>query len=383
MIAALLLAAGSARRFGAPKLLQELEGKPIVRLCAEMLRHPLVGEIIVVVPPEHAEIRRALEGVDARFVVNPRPDRGMGSSIACGVSALTADADAVLVALADEPTVNPAVFERVISRYRAGDVGIVVPTFRGVRGHPVLFQRSAFEELRALSGDEGARAVTDRNPGRLALLEQQEAKPMDVDTPADLLRLRTKAASRGIGSAATLLDDLMPVYDVRASYATDVHAPAETVYRAVLETNLADSVIAKVLMAIRSLGRRQAGSFRFGDLPSRGPFFLLGQEPPREIVAGVVGKFWSLRSNVADGDLKSFRAPPAPGSARAAWNFRVEQTAAGSRLTTETRVLCADDESRLAFRRYWRVVGPFSGVIRMEALRLIRRRAHTLSSRSG
>ncbi|MEX2154108.1 MAG: nucleotidyltransferase family protein [Gemmatimonadaceae bacterium] len=380
MIAALLLAAGSARRFNGPKLLQELEGKPIIRWCAETLRHPLVDEIVVVVPPEHAEIRRSLAGLDVRFVVNPNPNRGMGSSIACGVTALTAHADAVLVALADEPTLNPAVLERVISRSRAGDASIIVPTFRGVRGHPVLFQRSAFEELRALPGDQGARAVTDRHPARVAFLEQQEAKPIDVDTPADLSRLRTQAAGGGSRSAAALLDDFMPEYDVRASYATNVHAPAETVYRAVLETNLADSMIAKVLMVIRSLGRRRHGSFRFGELPSRGSFFLLGQDPPREVVAGVVGKFWSLRSNVGDGDLASFRAPPAPDTAKAAWNFRVERTATGSRLTTETRVLCADDESRRAFRRYWTVVGPFSGVIRMEALRLIRKQAQFMSS---
>lgn len=386
MIAALLLAAGSARRFGAPKLLQDVGGKPIVRWSAEAVVHPLVGEIIVVVPPEHEEIRRALAGMAVRFVVNPEPDGGMASSIACGIRARGTQTEAVLVALADEPLMSRAALERVVARYRESGVSIIAPTYEGIRGHPVLFARSVFGELEVLSGDQGARAVTDRDPGRVAIIEMAMRKPIDVDTAADLALLRASIGLGGVGDLGdvgdTLLNELMPGYDVRASYGMDVHASPEIVYRAVLETNLADSVLAKVLMVMRSLGRRQTGqkSFRFGDLPSRGSFFLLGQDPPREIVAGVVGKFWALRSNVGDGDRESFRAPPAPGTAKAAWNFRVDRTTSGTRLTTETRVLCADDESRRAFRRYWSVIGPFSGVIRMEALRLIRKQAHFIAS---
>lgn len=193
MIAALLLAAGGARRFGAPKLLQELNGKPIVRWSAELLRGAPVDEIIVVVPPDHEEMRLALSDVDARFVVNPRPDRGMGSSLACGVSALDARVAAVLVALADEPMLARAGLERVVERYRAGGASIVAPTYRGIRGHPVLFDRAVFDELRALSEDRGARSVADRDPARLAVVELEEAKPIDVDTPDDLARLRRQA----------------------------------------------------------------------------------------------------------------------------------------------------------------------------------------------
>lgn len=370
MIAALLLAAGAARRFGAPKLLQEIDEKPIVRWSAESLRGAPVDETIVVVPRDHTGLQRALVGLDVRFVVNDHADRGMGSSLACGVSALGSNVDAVLVALADEPLVGRTALLRVVERYRAGGARIVVPTYRGIRGHPVLFERSVFEELRALSGDHGARTVTDRDPSRVAVVELENPKPIDVDTPADLVRLRATAPS-----SQTLLDAFMPEFDVRASYRTDVRAPAAVVYRAVLETNLADSFIARVLMVMRSLGRRSTATFRFGELPQRGPFFELGRDPPREVVAGVVGRFWALAGNVYEGDKESFRQPPAPGTAKAVWNFRIEGTASGSRLSTETRVLCADAEARRQFRRYWTLIGPFSGLIRTEALRLIRNHA--------
>ena len=378
MITAILLAAGASRRFGAPKLLQDLEGKPVLRWSAEAFLRPPVDEVIVVVPPEHDEFARILAGTTARLVANPHPERGMGTSLACAIAALRPATEAVLVGLADEPVPDRAAIGRVVVRYRergVRGVSIVVPTFGGVRGHPVLFGRSAFAELETLTGDRGAREVTDRDPSRVAIVELDTPKPIDVDTPADLALVRKR-----IEKSRTLLDRLMPVYHERASYGTIVHASSDIVYRAVLETNLADSVVAKTLMALRSLGRRRYGSFRFRDLPDRGTFFRLADDPPREVVAGVIGQFWKLRGNVKDGDSESFHAPLPPGTAKAVWNFRVEELSDWSRLTTETRVLCADDDSRRQFHRYWTIIGPFSGLIRREALRLIRRTAHFMSS---
>lgn len=376
MITALLLAAGSARRFGAPKLLQDLHGKPVVRWSAELLRGSPVDETIVVVPPDHEEFRGALAGLDVRFVVNPHADRGMGSSLACGVSE-AAGSDAVLVVLADEPMLGREALLRVVDRHRAGGASIVAPTYRGIRGHPVLFDRCVFAELRALSGDRGARAVVDRELGRVAFVELDEAKPIDVDTPADLTRLRSPAATR------SLLDDLMPEFDVRACYGTDVRAPVAEVYRAALETDLLQSLMARALVRIRSLGSSTADSLRFADLPAKGPYFALEYDPPREVIAGVIGRFWMPRGGVRAGDRNSFFAPLAPGTAKAAWSFRIAPTATGSRLTTETRVLCADADARRRFRRYWRVIGPFSGLLRKEALRLIREQAQYMSANTS
>jgi len=190
VIVALLLAAGSARRFGAPKLLQDLHGRPVARWSADLLVRAKVDKVLVVVPPEHAALREALQGVDADFVVNPDPGLGIASSLACGITALRADAEAVLVTLADEPTLSDAAIRRVLDRYREGGAAIVAPTYRGRRGHPVLFDRTVFDELRTLSGDVGARTVLGRDASRVAWVELDEPLPADVDTPEDLARLR-------------------------------------------------------------------------------------------------------------------------------------------------------------------------------------------------
>ena len=192
MIAALLLAAGASRRFGGglQKLTQELNGKPVVRWSAEALVGPPVDELLVVVGANDQPVRDALQGIPARFIRNPVAEQGMASSVSVGVSAVRPDTEAVLVVLGDEPLVGHEPLARVVARYRDGSAAVVAPTFRGVRGHPVLFDRVVFPELIALGGDRGARAVADRDPTRLALVELDLPKPVDVDTQADLARLR-------------------------------------------------------------------------------------------------------------------------------------------------------------------------------------------------
>jgi molybdenum cofactor cytidylyltransferase len=188
MIATLLLAAGSARRFGGPKLLQVVQGKAIARWSAETAL-AATGALFVVVPPDHAGIREALDGLDVRFVVNHRATDGMGSSLACGASGLTKDVDAAIVALADEPMLGVAPYQRVIERFRAGGAKVVASMYERQRGHPVLFDRAVFPELTTLTGDHGARKVVDREPARVAFVEMGAQHPVDVDTREDLARL--------------------------------------------------------------------------------------------------------------------------------------------------------------------------------------------------
>jgi molybdenum cofactor cytidylyltransferase len=198
VIAALLLAAGASRRFGGSgsKLLQELNGKAIVRWSAEALIGGPVDEVIAVVPPDDQDIRRALAGLDVRLAVNAQPERGIASSIACGVSALGGNVEAALIALGDEPTLSRDAVARVVRRYRDDHVRgiqIVAPVYRGTPGHPTLFTRMVFDELRTLAGDRGARDVIHRDTSRVAVLELDVAPPGDVDTVDDLARMRRQA----------------------------------------------------------------------------------------------------------------------------------------------------------------------------------------------
>ncbi len=188
MIAGLVLAAGLSRRMGKAKLLLPLDGKPLVRWSVERLL-PHVGVLFVVTPPDDATLRAALDGLPVRFVTNPRPEDGQGTSIAAGVAALPREAEAVVVALGDQPRVPDDLVPSLIATWRRSGLPIAAPVFQGTQATPVVFAASVFDELRAVTGDAGARAVVRRDPARVAQLAIDAPMPADVDTPDDYARL--------------------------------------------------------------------------------------------------------------------------------------------------------------------------------------------------
>ncbi|MBI1846297.1 MAG: nucleotidyltransferase family protein [Candidatus Rokubacteria bacterium] len=188
MITGLVLAAGFARRMGRQKLLLTLQGKPILRWSVEGLL-PHVQDVIVVTPPDAADLRAALDGLPVRFAVNPRPADGQGSSIAAGMAAVPPLAQAVIVALGDQPRLPAEVVPALIAAREKTGKPIIAPVYQGVQGTPVLFSAELVGELAALSGDEGARSVVRARPERVAALAFPFALPGDVDTPQDYARL--------------------------------------------------------------------------------------------------------------------------------------------------------------------------------------------------
>jgi len=189
-IALLLLAAGLARRMGQPKIFLELDGRPLLLHALDRLRDEAIGDVVVVVGPGDLDRATGLVGTRARAVVNPSPEAGQSSSLRVGVEALAPGTAAVVVALGDQPTVPPAVVPGLIRLWHATGQPVVAPRYADGRGNPVLFAAAVFPELRAVSGDQGARAVIARDPARVALLELDVPMPPDVDTPEDLARLR-------------------------------------------------------------------------------------------------------------------------------------------------------------------------------------------------
>lgn len=187
--------------------------------------------------------------------------------------------------------------------------------------------------------------------------------------------------------AGTLLDEWMPRWDVSDRHELTVAAPADRTYGAVRAVDFAASPAARLLFAIRNLpaiarGRRVPPSVTLDDTVRSG-FALLAEEPGREIVVGVAGRFWALsgaRLRISAGE---FAGHAAPGTAKAAMSFRVDALGAErSRVVTETRVLCADAAARRSFRRYWTVIRPGSAIIRKVALAQIRRAAESATSPS-
>jgi molybdenum cofactor cytidylyltransferase len=191
MIAAIVLAAGFARRMGRQKLLLELRGKPVVRWSVEAIL-PHVGDAVVVTGQDDDAVRAALSGLGVRFAVNARPQDGQGTSIAAGVLALKPWTAAVLVALGDQPRLPEGLIARLLAERERSGKAIVAPVYRGTQGTPVLFAAEVFNELRALSGDAGARAVVQARPERVARVAIDAPMPPDVDTPEDFARLHVQ-----------------------------------------------------------------------------------------------------------------------------------------------------------------------------------------------
>ena len=187
-----------------------------------------------------------------------------------------------------------------------------------------------------------------------------------------------------------LIDAWLPTYDVRERHRTRVRATAEATYAALYEVDFGALPLARLLMGVRTLPaalrRGRAGVRELRERAGRPPrptlraldghgFGLLEERPPTALVIGVEGSFWRTDGALCEVSPERFRAgPPAPGTARAAWDFTVRPLGDGTvELATETRVLCADDAARRRFRLYWTIVRPGSGIIRRVMLREVRR----------
>ncbi len=187
MTVAILLAAGSASRFGSQKLLAPLHGRPLVLHALDALR-PATAEIIAVVRPHSQALAALLTQAGARVTVCEQAADGMGNSLASGARLAAHEAD-LLIALGDMPAITPATIARISAALAAG-AAIAVPCYRGRRGHPVGFAARMTPMLRALTQDQGARSVLLAYAD--AVLEVPVDDPgvlADVDTPSDLERL--------------------------------------------------------------------------------------------------------------------------------------------------------------------------------------------------
>ncbi len=168
------------------------------------------------------------------------------------------------------------------------------------------------------------------------------------------------------------IDHYLPRYDVRAQYGIDIQAPLPRVFEAARSLDLRGSRIARWLFRLRGLPEANLtleGMKRWG-------FVVLAEEAEREIVLGLIGRFWTRSPEIQSLPPEDFIGYNQPGLAKAVMNLAFLPGADGIvRLTTETRVYCLGAASRRSFQRYWLLVGPFSGLIRKEWLRLIKRRS--------
>jgi molybdenum cofactor cytidylyltransferase len=192
LIGGVVLAAGGASRFGSPKQLAELDGRPLLQHAVDaMLAVPAIDPVVVVLGAEAQRVREAVDFGEAQIAVCGEWAEGMAASLRCGVEAV-GDCDWVILTLGDQPRVTPQVIAAVMDHAVGAPAGTtaVRTTYDGAPGHPVALGRAILPHVAALSGDVGARELL----GHATVRTFEAARlcdPTDVDTPEELEALRT------------------------------------------------------------------------------------------------------------------------------------------------------------------------------------------------
>jgi len=188
MIAGLVLAAGESSRMGADKALLTYRGHTFIETIVRTLRHGGVTRIAVVLGHHADEIRRAVDLSDVLVVVNEAYRQGQTSSLQAGLRALDSregpSLEAIVFCLVDHPAVSAEVIQTLVATFRASGSPVVIPTYKGQRGHPVLIGHALFGELLALSPAAGANTVIRKYRDATQFVEVNDMGILiDVDDP--------------------------------------------------------------------------------------------------------------------------------------------------------------------------------------------------------
>jgi len=196
MVSAVVLAAGMSTRMGRNKLLLSFRDKPLVVHAVDTLLASKVGEIIVVLGHESEKVWDQLEvyagqvanGAQSgrvRLVENPDYRDGLSTSVRTGVQAVSPEAEAIMIYLADQPLLEPGDVDRIVEALdeaKARDKMIVVPFFKGERGNPVILDASLRDSILGIVGDIGCKGVIKRYPEKVYAIEMENDHVVrDVD----------------------------------------------------------------------------------------------------------------------------------------------------------------------------------------------------------
>jgi molybdenum cofactor cytidylyltransferase len=191
MIVAVVLAAGESSRMGQPKALLPIDGVRFIERIVTALKSSGVANIVVVLGHNADEMRRKIDDLPVTIVINPEYQKGQLSSLQTAIRYLETlpasdDLEGILVHLVDHPYINPQLVKLMIERFEESGRLIVVPRFRGRRGHPVLFSRRLFPKLLAAPMDQGAKTVVHAHQAETLEIEtESEGVTIDIDTPEE------------------------------------------------------------------------------------------------------------------------------------------------------------------------------------------------------
>lgn len=185
-ISGLVLGAGASSRFGQPKQLLPFKGDTLLGWVikqAELATE--LDEVVVVLGRAAEEIREKVVFGNAKVVENPVFGEGCASSYRAGIEALDPGSDAIMILLGDQPGVDPETINRMADEWRRGDGQIAIASYRGRKGHPMLFARPLFDKLVVLHGDKAAWKLVDANPDLVREIPFDRPFPEDINTVED------------------------------------------------------------------------------------------------------------------------------------------------------------------------------------------------------
>ena len=191
-VSGLVLAAGASTRLGQPKQLLPLGS---TTLLGAVLVHAsaatALDQVVVVIGGAAAEVRERVNFGSATVVENPEFSDGCSTSYRAGIAALDARAEAVAVLLGDQPEVEAEVIDMVVGEWRRDQARIVLASYRGREGHPLVFARELFDTLVALRGDKAAWKIVEQHRDWVSSVPVDRPHPRDINTWSEYLTVRS------------------------------------------------------------------------------------------------------------------------------------------------------------------------------------------------
>lgn len=193
MISAILLGAGESKRMGSDKLALPWGRKTVLESCFQALLQSQVREVVIVQGIRNKVLRDNFQDKRIRIVRNLHPEEGMSSSIRQGLRAVRPESEGILIALGDQPFLKTRTINALIRAFDRARERIVVPSFQGRTGHPVIFHKVYKKELMNLKGDVGGRSIIERHPEDVRVVKVKSIGVVkDLDTWQDYEKSREK-----------------------------------------------------------------------------------------------------------------------------------------------------------------------------------------------
>ena len=197
MISLIVLAAGKSTRMKENKLLLKLNGETLIEHVVKVAKGSSVDEVVVVLGYEATKVKEQLAKIDCKFAVNENYTKGQTESVKVGLSAISDNAEAVMILPADVALVDPECINTVLEEYRRSKSTIVIASHQQQSGHPILLDRTLFPEVSKIDEHtQGLKAVINRHRAEINYVEARtENVLVDIDTREEFEKHFRRAAS--------------------------------------------------------------------------------------------------------------------------------------------------------------------------------------------